>query len=640
MPNFKAHCSSVVKEYVHSVLMIDDEAGMGESQADKKPVVAQAPTSSPAKGLGSKIFGKAAVLHRRDSKDVVHSGEGTGERRDAYEGVIAKNHLFDAQLATSSFYEHGIVAGLYKPVIEDGLSSQDFAATVKEPALKSDVIIVDWMLKKDSPGYSQELIRSIIRNDIEKGGRLRVIIVYTGEQYLNQKRNDLFELLNEDEFIDVTKSSDYEIHSKNLVIAFYNKPRVENQDGRAIESDQLPRVSLEEFSKLVNGIVPAFAMKAASEIRNSTGRIISKYSQDLDVAYLLHRALLPKSEDAEVFMLENIISYLRNILAIKKVDKNSLGADQIQAWVDHNYEKYHKKIHVKKQEISLTKEQLSALLTNGFTDLVYDILISSKVTENNARSFVSSKSNILSLISILDSHDELADASAKKLSVLTSFRRIFGDVIEDVEFPYLTQGSVVYSRSNKSLLLCVTPKCDTARVDSSRKFSFTRLNRVAQSKEFDLVIPVLPFVEQEMNKPLLEQISGIKSKFQHDIEIEPADSERAKDEKHKKAVKEVMSIRSIFEDGLVFVKTEKSFHELVHINFEADHSTKRVTPVRNGDTGLEYNTPDSDDKYVWIGDLQDLDIQKRVSNLVGNFNRVGTDEVEWLRRQYQTGSVN
>jgi len=34
-------------------------------------------------------------------------------------------------------------------------------------------------------------------------------------------------------------------------------------------------------------------------------------------------------------------------------------------------------------------------------------------------------------------------------------------------------------------------------------------------------------------------------------------------------------------------------------------------------------------EYIWIGDLEDLDSQKRVSKLVGNLNRVGNDEVEW-----------
>jgi hypothetical protein len=38
--------------------------------------------------------------------------------------------------------------------------------------------------------------------------------------------------------------------------------------------------------------------------------------------------------------------------------------------------------------------------------------------------------------------------------------------------------------------------------------------------------------------------------------------------------------------------------------------------------------------YIWIADLKDLDTQKRVSNVVGNLNRIATDEVEWLRRRY------
>ncbi|MBF4364875.1 hypothetical protein EAY40_22090, partial [Vibrio anguillarum] len=111
------------------------------------------------------------------------------------------------------------------------------------------------------------------------------------------------------------KDKDFTIYSDSLNIAFYNKSETTAGE-RIISEQELPHAALIEFSTLVDGLVPTFAVKSASEIKRNIGRLTSKFSKTIDAAYLSHRSLLPSPEDAELFMLEIFVSHLRSLLAI------------------------------------------------------------------------------------------------------------------------------------------------------------------------------------------------------------------------------------------------------------------------------------------------------------------------------------
>lgn len=98
--------------------------------------------------------------------------------------------------------------------------------------------------------------------------------------------------------------------------------------------------------------------------------------------------------------------------------------------------------------------------------------------------------------------------------------------------------------------------------------------------------------------------------------------------------KKVEQLRGLQATNYALVGSNSTFYELVHIKFVGGRDC-RILPVRDNDSNLIFTSQQEGDEYIWIGDLEDADTQKRVANLVGNFNRVGTDEVEWLRRQYQ-----
>ncbi|MBF4343806.1 hypothetical protein EAY39_24295, partial [Vibrio anguillarum] len=118
-----------------------------------------------------------------------------------FEQKIIKNpekknsHPLNTLELTSAFYNLGIMAGIHQPQIIDETPDK-FAKKTVVASMSADIIILDWMLKKHDDRYSQEVVKEVLSKDAISGGRLRAIVIYTGEPKLNDLRNKLWTFLN------------------------------------------------------------------------------------------------------------------------------------------------------------------------------------------------------------------------------------------------------------------------------------------------------------------------------------------------------------------------------------------------------------------------------------------------------------
>ncbi|WP_432468726.1 response regulator receiver domain [Agarivorans sp. Z349TD_8] len=563
MSAFNQYCREVVDEYVQTVLIIDDGAGLKNfsevveaAEAVEEPTEAFNPLVEPA-----------------DPRAEDPAGLQTADPKAENELIT---HPLNTLSLTNAFYERGIVAGLYQPQIEEGEPAIDFALKAMKVSATADVIILDWMLVDHDADYSLEIVKQMLLHDKKNGGRLRTIVVYTGETDLHKLRDDLWEHLG-DENLD--KSGVCQISSKHLNIIFYHKKNI--IDGpRAVYEEELPAKALEEFAILVDGLIPAFAMKATTTVRQYTGALLAKFSSGLDSGYLAHRALLPDPEDSEVLMLENYSSYLRNVLALAQIDRETLGYDTLKIWVESNYDSRYKKSKITGDgtpcnEITLSKEGFLKSLEHGFTEGRNGLFkaVQDQTSSKRAKKIVKVLANLERVVGAFGRSDGETQKSSQALSCITAFRRTFCDLM--VGFPYLTQGTIIKSTEDNSYLLCVMPKCDTARVNRPRNFLFAQL--VIHDGVFDLVVP--------------------------DIDNE---------------------------GDYIHLRTSLKFYELENIEFKAKNGPK-VEAFKDQDS-IVFESEDRK-KYQWIGDLEDLDVQTKVASIVGDFNRVGVDEIEWVRRR-------
>lgn len=602
MTSFSTHCQEVVKEYVQTVMIIDDGAGLN---SEPLPVTI---TDTP---LASNPF-MADFIQAPPPEQISNP-----EPSKVF-------HRLDTLELTNAFFEKGIVAGIYQPKIDNSQQPEEFAEQARSACEKADIIILDWILKDRNSVYSKAIVKEILQSDFMGGGRIRAIMIYTGESKLNSLRDELCDYLSDYE---LNKNVDFEIRAKNLIISFYNK----NHEGyafspdRAVRESEIPKVALSSFAILVQGLTPIFAMKSAATVRKNTGRIISRFDSSLDTAYLAHRVLLPEPQDSEVFMLENFVSYTRNILAISRVDNLTLGDKSIEFWIKENNDKLDKKIKNEQGEYSLELDELIQLAQIGFSKKLYSILENKK--EEICKPFKdTSNTPSLNAIKIFNSDKSDVIESSIELSILSSFRRTFKDIAGANETPYLTQGSLIYSKTKDLFLLCITPKCDTVRIEKEQKFSFVVLNE-APGKKFDIIIPENRFVNANKDK--------FRNKLREQIVYSLIDYRDLddKDEIKLKLNEQLKTINSKEYSGYIYLRTTPKFHELEHINFESDD--KKRIPSNNRCPDLIEFWDSEFNEYIWIGDLHDLNTIYRVGNLVSNLNRTGTDEVEWLRRHYQ-----
>ncbi|PHY60399.1 response regulator receiver domain [Shewanella xiamenensis] len=557
MSAFKSYCRNIVDEYVQTVLIIDDGAGLKNNNV---------------------VGGNAEVVEFEEPANSPFVEAVEAVEIDAIEATEITHALNTLEL-TNAFYELGIVAGLYQPIIEYDELPQEFATKAKKVSATADIIILDWMLVDHDSRYTKELVKQTLEHDMTSGGRLRTIVIYTGEANLHKIRDDLWNYLADDK---LNNRIDYQISKEHLNIVFYNKVNA-FQGLRPVSEDQLPETVLNEFAKLVDGLVPIFAMKATSTVRQNTGALLAKFDSSLDAGYLAHRALLPNPEDSEVLMLENYASYLRNILALAQVDRETLGYMRIKEWVDSKYDSCYKKAKLSgdsKKEITLTKANFLESFEHGYTVGKNGLFkaIQSQTSARRANVIVKTLANLERVVGAFGLSEHSVKTSSQALSALTAFRRTYKDL--RVGLPYLAQGTVIQSLSNDSYFVCVMPKCDTSRVLKKRNFLFAPLT--INNGVHDLIAP-------DINQ------SG----------------------------------------SYIHLQTNLKFYHLVDIEFDA-HGKSKVEASRVGDKIIFESV--QGEKYHWIGDLEDLDIQNKVSSIVGDFNRIGVDEIEWVRRRKTTNN--
>lgn len=574
--NFEGFCRDAVKDFLQTVIVIDDGVTLGSNPPDDSPKTA-------TKQSGSLL-----------NEDRVSEGKAS-EKQSLSSGEAPDSHLLDAKELTDAFFREGIVAGLFKPT-----NQSDRSEILKQSvafAVKSDVVIIDWKLENIASGSStatkkttpethlaSEIIVNLISDDYLCGGRLRTIIVYTAETDLTQLRDTLLKTLRTSKILDFLTNKpvcfrpgdEFDIISPNLQISFFSKAhgKTAHRERRKSESE-LPNVVINTFASNSNGLLPAFALRSTAAIRQNTHHLLTRFPKDLDGAYLTHRALLPDPEDAEPFMLENFVSVVRNALSLQQVDRKSLGHEPISSWINQS-EPERFKGSCLDNKVDFTKEELKNIFRYGSDRLTS--LIMEKVGRSE-KSFTPQETDKVFLEAgriIASSDNEL-----KRFSVLSSFKRSHEDVgwARPEHVPYLTQGTIIAEKGNLSkLFLCVTPKCDCIRIKyrngvTERTFSFANLTASGSS---DLVV-------------------NIKGKYR-------------------------------------LYNTNKKFHELNQIKFVSNDTSFRVEA--NFDNALKdfvFTENENSKQYIWIGDLKDLNTHYRVGGLVDNLNRVGYDEFEWLR---------
>lgn len=360
----------------------------------------------------------------------------------------------DAKAIIDGFARLGLVCGVIRP---EASETESISTVVNPAAMRSDVLVLDWWMHGDAGAASLEIIRELSDSTTEQH-RVRLIIVYTAVPDLGQVAANIKGGIDNAELL-----APNQVVAGGLRVVVLGKPEtevVEGLEGAVVSFADLPQRVIDEFARVVQGLVSNVALSSLAAVRNNTYRILTRFAKDLDPAYLGHRMLLLHPEDAEDHLVAVVVSELMAVLESTDV-RNSAGIDAVKSMVDNDT-----------LTVSDTGMFAQAAARMKIDPKELAVRLARYGAESTEAELVSTeKKNIHDWISgVYVVAGTSADNIDERFSVLMNSKLSYG-----VNAPQLHLGVILRDRSTGQFMLCMQPLCDSVRLPAVTDFPFLPL---------------------------------------------------------------------------------------------------------------------------------------------------------------------
>lgn len=561
---------SVAQRFLQTALIIDDQAEL--TPADDSPKTASRVGGSviaATEPQSSDVRPAAAQLLDAQAASAAQAAAVAG-------GVPEVEHSLNAKAITDAFLLKSIICGVFRPSADE-----DPTAICKGAAIHADIVIVDWFLEKNSSARAKSIIRALLTDDSQRKGRLRLIVVYTSNPGRAVMATELFGHLNEDPQIkgSLKISGGATLEGQSTRIVFVNKSgTIKSQDIDPLAENELPDRLVVEFAKLVDGLLPTFAVSAISVLREETPHILSLFSSGLDGAYVGHRCALPDPDDAEDFAVDLITGELRTVIEMHGIAQSLLGLEAVTAWIDGFGPD---KTFSDHDTVLLPTEVVKRMAAEG-ASVFNEKTLQKKLASPQEASEKKIKPGTVTTVFYPDAG--AAQIGNRRLARLSNFKNegMSGMPTPAGWVPHLSLGSILKPLGEvdgapkvaADFLLCLQPVCDSVRLDDKTAFPFQTAFLV--DKKFNVVV--------KHNEQIGAEIR---------VGLKPRDT--------------------------------------VMVTFDPDAVTKRVLATRDNEMSIFVFRDTENRQYHWVGDLKELKAQSIASQLGARIHGVGLDDLEWLR---------
>ena len=498
MLSFKDSCFEAAKRFVQTAVVIDDKAGYFDVETKQSP---SAPVTAPPTGLTAPL----------DSKP-------TAPEESCIPDMSELDHAFNINPVVNGFAKLKITCSVQRPVFG---ADQQQDEKLKEWAVNciehADISIIDWLLSEDRH-LAEDIIIDLLKRDMEVGGRIRLLCVYTAQPHPKNILGDLEKRIFDELKLSVSgKTKDLACTiDKKVRIVIFNKSatKVLCSDSKVVSFEELPKALLREFSGLVNGLIPCAALHSISALRERTYSILSLMNKSLDGAFCAHRALIPNTDDSVDYILNLISQEISTKILCDEAARNFLDTASIKSWYDVQA--------LPENQYALEKEALWEYLKNGGANL-------SDVRKQRAKAWLRKKEKSQKQLKDKDGKNiSYSDAEAlienglfqeikgcsppseknpdrfaelfyqkqaetkqvcNELSRLTCSSKDESDLRKNTnDGLFLTLGSVLRVRNaDTDYILCLQPPCDSVRLQGKTAFLFLHLFK-GSSGNTDFVI--------------------------------------------------------------------------------------------------------------------------------------------------------
>ena len=287
-----------------------------------------------------------------------------------------------------------------------------------------------------------------------------------------------------------------------------------SKDTRVVPFHELPKATLNEFSILVEGLIPIAALHSIAAVREQTYSLLALMNKSLDGAFCAHRTLIPDTNDGIDFILNLISQEISTKILGDEAARNSLDTASIKSWYDGQ--------NLSENEYALEKKSLWKYLENGGIDLpntqklwAKDWLGKKEKSKNELKDKNGEKISYSEAKELIENEkfqeirgcsppsenklDKFADIfyqnqaktkqACNELSRLTCSSKDNSGLRKNTDNgAFLTLGSVLSVRNeNTDYMLCLQPPCDSVRLEEKTVFLFLQLYK-GSAENADFII--------------------------------------------------------------------------------------------------------------------------------------------------------
>jgi hypothetical protein len=337
---------------------------------------------------------------------------------DSNPGIPASKRQLRADIIIAEFAKTGI---LCTPLNPRHIEKSYLDALIA----KADVIILDWEIRipglpadRPAENHCLDILQKLRGLD-----RFRLVIIYTGAETENIET-------------EIEKICPRE-PGTNTAWEIWRKPKSLFKEN-ITNYDELPLKIIKKFAFENSGILPAAVLRSLTGIRETSFRLLTTFTKDLDTALLYHRILVPESNDSEEFCQNLIADEFLGIIKDANPGKY-IGTEYMEKYIA---EKPLKFLGPKDSDACYSPEELKCFLMTKLTNKEITDLYKKSKFDNEE---------------LLKRFSSISTAKSSKNSFLQ-----LGCVLK------LKEDSPKY-------YLCLQPPCDSVRIEEGTGFIFCGL---------------------------------------------------------------------------------------------------------------------------------------------------------------------
>ncbi|MEU1517211.1 response regulator receiver domain [Streptomyces sp. NPDC005811] len=564
------------RHYLQTVVVVDDQVAIepleGEDiTGDDEVFDGFDPFSVPAESEGRPAASQEPPKARQEGK------------------VPRVESDLDGAVLSEAFAGYGLVCGYLRPATVEQRNALT-EGSYDRLFMRSDVLVLDWSLNGDTGQTTSRLVARLLKTEQGKLGRLRLICVYTNDPDLYGVRDVLRQmLLNEGHKLDELEDDDrLQLEARDFRISVLGKAGVSRPpiyEAAVVPEVELPERIVREFARASHGILPGFALKSLSLLRDNAPALLQRFRSELDPAFVSHDIL---SGEGKRFAIQLIAREVQSLLESAGAG-DMISRERIQSWAKARLadSAFAPSVQGKKDALKeVSAESVLGLLSQESVDVS---------TLHDTRGGKLGINNVATVASLFVTSDQ-ARVSEEELGRLSCFSRDLHSGYSAAQEPTLQLGTILVrgdgvssaksatdllkdleeGDSKLEFLLCLQPLCDSERLEMDMPRGF----------------PMIPLSEVELGKEF------------HFLALDHRKSRRVLASKAKP-------------------------YDMIMVPFRRTGDERVVRAI--GKQGIPCFTSDAGEEFLWVGELRP-EHALRVSHEMGRLiSRVGLDESEWLR---------